>query len=114
MKSKAVNLNKESYDIYIGRAPFGQKRNPLANPYTIHTGEYSRERAVHLFAYDFKTNWKTEPDFRESVISCKGKKLGCFCKPKLCHGDVIALFINTYELKGEKEALKEIESFLLD
>ncbi|MCG6418638.1 DUF4326 domain-containing protein [Vibrio fluvialis] len=26
-----------------------------------------------------------------------GKRLGCFCKPDDCHGDIIAEFLNSYD-----------------
>ena len=35
------------------------------------------------------------------LLSClgelKGKVLGCFCKPKACHGDVLVELVNDLE-----------------
>ena len=35
------------------------------------------------------------PEFRKSVMLLKGKRLGCYCKPKECHGDVIKEWIKS-------------------
>lgn len=32
---------------------------------------------------------KTQPQLLNSLSELKGKKLGCFCKPAPCHGDVL-------------------------
>jgi hypothetical protein len=31
------------------------------------------------------------------VHELAGKRLGCFCKPALCHGDVLADYLNSYD-----------------
>lgn len=31
-----------------------------------------------------------------------GKVLGCFCKPKACHGDILAEVLNELKSKGEQ------------
>jgi hypothetical protein len=33
---------------------------------------------------------ETDEDYRTKVSELKGKTLICFCKPSLCHGDVLA------------------------
>lgn len=32
---------------------------------------------------------------KSMLLSLKGKRLGCTCYPKCCHGDVIASFVNS-------------------
>jgi hypothetical protein len=93
---KVVNLYKEPYDIYIGRAGRGQsgyfgnpipknKRCPSCD--TIHEGGGST-----LECYKKYLNQRIEKDeeFKKNVKNLKGKTLGCFCKPKPCHGDILA------------------------
>jgi hypothetical protein len=31
-----------------------------------------------------------QPSYAEYIDSIQGKTLGCYCPPKLCHGEVIA------------------------
>ena len=88
-KTTVVNLYKESYDIYIGRAGKG-KDGKFGNP---HYHE-NREDNVALFKKYFYDRLKSDPEFARKVLQLKGKKLGCFCSPKLCHGNVIADYLN--------------------
>jgi hypothetical protein len=85
-----VNKRTDTYDVYIGRgSPFGNqwthiKGNTLAQ-YVVAT----REESIAEFKKDFLKRVETDQEFREQVLSLKGKRLGCFCKPLACHGDVI-------------------------
>lgn len=103
--TKVVNLRKESYDVYIGRAGNGQS-GYFGNPYAKGS-VCARCGQVHLRSGDtipcfreyFLARVETDSRFRESVLDLKGKVLGCFCKPQPCHGDVIVAWLhNDYEL----------------
>ncbi len=97
-----VNRRNSPFDVYIGRG------SPLGNPYSI--GEYGdRNEVVRKYAYDFPLRYRTEPKFKAAVLGCKGKRLGCYCKPELCHGDVIVHFLRLCELYSEQTALVEIQ-----
>lgn len=43
----------------------------------------------------FDKRIQTDPEFKERIHSLKGKRLGCFCKPHPCHGDIIAEYLDT-------------------
>jgi len=45
------------------------------------------------FADYFYERLASDPEFRERVLALRGKTLGCFCKPRACHGDVIANYL---------------------
>jgi len=94
--TRAVNLRKEPYDVYIGRAGKG-KDGYFGNP--IKRGEKcSRCKKVHrgagstLGCYERYLDARIEKDteFAERVRGLYGKRLGCFCHPKPCHGDILA------------------------
>ena len=85
-----VNLRHHPYDIYIGRTGHGQDGyfgNPFRAP------PYSREEAIERFRTYFLRRIETDSSFRSRVLELRGKRLGCFCKPKACHGDVIAQWL---------------------
>ncbi|MCB2261525.1 MAG: DUF4326 domain-containing protein [Candidatus Thiosymbion ectosymbiont of Robbea hypermnestra] len=87
--TKVVNVDKEErHDVYIGR---GSK---WGNPYAIGF-DGDRDEVIRKFKYDF------ERDFlrfsRKDVLEIKGKTLGCHCKPAVCHGDVIADYLNSLD-----------------
>jgi hypothetical protein len=47
----------------------------------------TREEAVE----SYERYVKSRPDLMEAARKeLRGKVLGCFCKPKACHGDVLA------------------------
>lgn len=77
-----VNKYKEDYDVYIGRGSI------WGNPYTI--GE-DGDREVVIAKYRSYLWSQIEAGFitKEQLLSLDGKRLGCFCKPKPCHGDII-------------------------
>jgi len=98
-----VNVKKgEVCDVIIMR---GHHVGPgsVANQYQIGP-DGDREEVIRKYAYDFQLKWRTEPEFRESVLNCMGKRLGCCCKPEMCHGDVIALFLEAMLESGERAA----------
>lgn len=86
-----VNLKKEPYDIYIGRAGHG-KEGYFGNPFPVTIG---REKCLEEYRKYFYNRLKIDPIFKESILTLKDKVLGCFCKPnKACHGDIIAEYLD--------------------
>lgn len=83
MKTKVVNKYKEPYDVYIGR---GSK---WGNPYPI-TANQDRKTVIQAY----KKYLLNSPELLKDLHELKGKTLGCFCKPKPCHGDVLIELIN--------------------
>lgn len=77
-----VNKYKEDFDIYIGR---GSK---WGNPFPI-SGENSREKVIDEYRFYLWSQIKSGEVTTDDLLSLNGKRLGCFCKPKPCHGDVI-------------------------
>jgi len=83
---KVVNLRKEAYDIYIGRGSI------WGNPYShIPTGTKARfivatrDEAIARYEGYARNNAL----IMANLYSLKNKVLGCFCKPKSCHGDTL-------------------------
>jgi len=82
-----VNKNKEQYDIYIGR---GSKwGNPFTHIKDRDTkAEFivnSRKEAIDKYREYILNNDELLKDLPE----LKDKKLGCYCFPKSCHGDIL-------------------------
>ena len=62
------------------------------------TGSAGRD-AVQRFQKYFIDRSEKDTEFKRRILALKGKRLGCFCKPKACHGDVIADWLNKMEEK---------------
>jgi hypothetical protein len=83
-------------DVYIGRAMTmgGWKltASKWANPYKVVAGD----RAAACAQYEAYV--RASPDLMASLDELDGKVLGCWCKPEMCHGDVLL------RLLGERAA----------
>ena len=84
-----VNIKRNKCDVYIGRG------SPFGNPFRI-GDDGDRVQVLAKYRTYFKRRL-TDQSFRDKVLSLKGKVLGCWCKPLLCHGDVIVEYLETYE-----------------
>lgn len=101
MKTTVVNIYRDEYDVYIGRAGKGQE-GFFGNPYN----SGSKEDNIKLFRKYFYDRIKTDANFAKRVQQLKGKRLGCFCAPKPCHGNIIAEYLNDLpEIKPVKLAV---------
>lgn len=84
-----VNKTHEPYDVYIGRGSI------FGNPYVIGR-DGTREQVIARYEEWFKFLIR-DSKFVAELKSLKGKKLGCFCSPLLCHGHIIADYVNSLE-----------------
>ena len=98
--TRVVNLHHSVYDVYIGRAGKGVE-GLFGNPCRV--GSRCPEcRAYHedggstlpCFERYFLHRVEHDRDFRKAVLSLKGLRLGCFCHPKPCHGNIISTWID--------------------
>lgn len=97
--TRVINIKKEpeyqaekstpNYE-YIGRGSY------WGNPYSMYEQGDDREEVIRKFKYDFY--YEKFPNKEKSeVYKLAGKRLGCFCKPLACHGDVLADFLNSWD-----------------
>jgi hypothetical protein len=84
---KAVNLRKEKYTHYIGRGSI------LGNPFKIGK-DGSREEVIkkyeeHIYDIMYDLDGELTVIGRAIYRLPSNAILGCYCKPKACHGDII-------------------------
>ena len=91
--TKVVNLRKEPYDVYIGRAGHGQD-GYFGNPFPM-SNEMERAYVLKQYKDYFLKRVAEDEEFCKRVLGLKGKVLGCFCVPKACHGHVIAEWVDS-------------------
>lgn len=74
-----VNLRKEPYDVYIGRG------SAYGNPFRIGP-DGTRDEVI----VKYRTWLTAQPRLiLQAQHELPGKRLGCYCKPLACHGDVL-------------------------
>jgi len=76
---EVVNIQKEDYDVYIGRP------SRFSNPY-VEGVHGDRETVIEKFGHWIGSQ-TTLVDLTRALLP--GKRLGCFCAPKMCHGEVL-------------------------
>ena len=95
MATTVVNLRKSEYDVYIGRGGRGQD-GYFGNP--VKVGEscpicgvkHKSKKTLPCYRTYLMTRIAKDPEFKARVMSLHGKRLACFCKPRACHGDILA------------------------
>jgi len=90
--TQVVHCKKSEYDVYIGRPslwgnPYSSKKGTLAKYYVE-----SKSEAI----LSYEEYLESSPELLKALKKLKGKRLGCWCKPQPCHGDVIVKLINKY------------------
>jgi len=117
-QTTVVNIANDSCDVYIGRGieirthMLTNGINPgeegwLGNSHPIGWCEICKENHIRVecidkFKQDFYKKISSDLVFRESVLALKGKRLGCYCKPKACHGDIIKNWIEQQDYEQPK------------
>jgi len=103
---EVVHFKKDDYDIYIGRLP-NNEYNKWAYPKELRdTFPEGTPRQEIIDAYeDYLTSNK---ELMKDLHELKYKTLGCWCKPKSCHGDILKKYVDKLErLDQRKNLLKD-------
>ncbi len=97
--TRVVNIKREAgykcqadssiYE-YVGRGSY------WGNPYPMNEEGVVREEVIRRYKYDFDHDKFPNKDTSE-VLKLAGKRLGCYCTPAPCHGDVLAEYLNGYD-----------------
>lgn len=86
MKTRVVH-HREPHDIYIGRP------TKWGNPFEIGI-EGTRDEVIAKYEVWIRNN----ANLMDSLHELEGKVLGCWCKPKNCHGDILVKLLNEKQL----------------
>lgn len=112
-RTTVVNLYKRAYDEYIGRQNNKLKlpKSQWANPYRIKRGATDAERDLCLLRY---AAYIQREKMWRNIATLEGQRLGCYCHPKSCHGDVLMQMANAYtEAGGDiKAAYRELQTII--
>lgn len=73
-----VHCKKAKYDVYIGRP------SKWGNPFEIGR-DGTREEVI----LKYEQHLISSSELMSALPELFGKVLGCWCKPKSCHGDVL-------------------------
>lgn len=100
MPTIIVNINtKAPYDVYIGRP------SKWGNPFRL--ADYGNDRQLVLRKFEQLLRRKEHVDLiGEAVQELYGKRLGCYCRPESCHGDVLIKLMEEWRVDHGKTLWK--------
>jgi hypothetical protein len=104
---RVVHCKRSEFDVMIDRDtkwgnPFGSKDVSRAK-YKVG----SRDEAIKEYS-----KWILKQDeLMSSLHELKGKTLGCWCKPKRCHGDVLVSLVSDMIDKEESPEIQDFDIF---
>jgi hypothetical protein len=87
--TKIVNCKDDAYDVYIGRPSI------WGNPFII-PRDGNRKEVIEKYYQYLRNN----EYLLSEIHKLDGKVLGCWCKPKKCHGDVIIQVLEELKIEG--------------
>jgi hypothetical protein len=94
---------KDTKNEYIGRAGivfidgerYPKRSSPFHNPFKIGK-DGDRDEVINKYRSYIIDNIGKNEILMKQLISMKGKRLGCWCYPDACHGDVLLELIDMY------------------
>jgi len=92
-KTKVVHIKRcrSPIIVAIDRTTIFGSRFPLSR--------YSRGESIKRYKEYFYARLESDPAFKAAVHKLKGCLLGCWCKPKACHGDIIVEYLEKGQTK---------------
>ena len=76
--TETVNAHNSDYDVLIARP------SKWGNPFQIDR-DGNREQVIRMY----EIHVRCRPDLIAALPELAGKRLGCYCRPEACHGDVL-------------------------
>lgn len=81
--------------VFINKNRFPEKSSNFANPYKIGK-DGTREEVLEKYKEYIINKINNNPELMRELNSMKGKKLGCWCFPERCHGNILLELIESH------------------
>lgn len=88
IKDKDAEGKPLKYDNYVARGYGHLKRSRYCNPFS----KFLYKGGLHLSKFD--DYFWSSPELYNTVHELKGQTLACWCKPELCHADLLCYLAN--------------------
>ena len=85
--TRVVHCKRDAYDVYIGRP------GTWGNPFHLGRDGGREEVIVRYQAWLGR-----QPALLARLGELRGKRLGCWCAPRPCHGDVLARLADALDI----------------
>lgn len=85
-----VHCKKKPYDVYIGRpSKWGNPYSHLTSRTAAEFQVQTRAEAIERYKEWLQHHYSIGTFSLQDLADLHGKVLGCWCKPKACHGDYL-------------------------
>jgi hypothetical protein len=99
--------------VFINKERYPKENSIFCNPYKINDVT-DRTQVILKYKIYLLEKIKDDKVFRKEFYKLKNKKLGCWCKPEACHGDVIIEILNTDNLMKNINIIIKLTKAKLD
>jgi hypothetical protein len=110
-RTVVVNLHRRgggtpAFDVYIGRAcpraadPRCRVSSEWCNCFRVGRDTKTAGGSLRRYERMLRAYLANNPDAVPRLLALRGKRLGCWCTPEPCHGDVL---VRVIEELGERE-----------
>lgn len=90
-KTTVVNIKAgEAFDVFIGRP------SKWGNPFIVGVHGESRDGTRKDCIRKYRERLMSKPELLADLHELRGNRLGCYCAPAACHGDVLAELADTF------------------
>ncbi len=95
-KMKVVHCMREPYDVYIGRRNnrAGLTQSKWANPFIV-----GKDGTLEEVLEKYRDKVTNDPELMAALHELKNQTIGCWCRPKRCHGDILIELVGKLEVK---------------
>ena len=92
--ARVVHVSRSAFDVYIGRgrSPTSGRPGSWGNPWTVK--DHGRRGCMESFLAMVEECVASPGWLERTRRELGGQRLGCWCAPELCHGDILARLAN--------------------
>ena len=83
--------------VFIDKNRFPKNSSNFANPYKIGK-DGTREEVLFKYKNYILNKLENNKDLVSELLLLKGKNLGCWCYPEICHGNILLELIDKYSM----------------
>lgn len=83
--------------VFINKIRFPKNSSNFANPYKIGK-DGTREEVILKYKKYIENKLENNKDLVSELLLLKGKNLGCWCYPEICHGNILLELIDKYSI----------------
>jgi hypothetical protein len=96
-ETRVVNIKSgEPFDVYIGRFHRTPRYGLMPRSKWHNPDKAARSKPVEQARAEYRAHVLSRPDLVAALCELKGKRIGCWCAPEFCHGQVLVELVREF------------------